>query len=192
MKNLQVRVKTDLADEPISIDEAKLYCKVTGTSEDDLIYDLIRSARQLVEQYLGISCSEKVLHATWVTMPEDYLCELPFGPVISVTAGYWIDEEGTEAAMTLNDDYWVYGDQDAIVKISQYWTSGLKETSSVRIEYKAGYGDTATETLPEGIRMAIRKLVVRSYESRGDTPGAMLLDNEIKREIAPYRKKLWF
>jgi hypothetical protein len=34
--------------------------------------------------------------------------------------------------------------------------------------------------------------VVRSYESRGDTPGAMLLDNEIKREIAPYRKKLWF
>lgn len=191
MKNLQVRVKTDITSEPVSAAEAKLYCKATGTTEDTVFSELITTARQLIEKYLGISVAEKTIHATWVQLPEDNELELPYGPVISVSKVYKIDDEGTEEELTLNTDYHIYGDQDAIVKIESFWSSGTAFSGSVRVEYTAGYGNTNTETLPSAIKTAIRKLVVKSYGLRGDDPGSVIMDNEIKSEIAPYRKYLW-
>lgn len=194
MKNLQVRVKTDIVTEPVSAAEAKLFCKVTGDAENDLFTILIKSARQTLEEYVQSSFAEKTLHATWVTMPDDKIFELPYGPIISVDAVYWIDEEGTEEAATLNTDYWVYGDQDAIVKLTTYWSSGLKNVDTVRIEYKAGYGNTATETLPFPLKQAILKQIVTDYEMRENiVPGGFsVLNNEAKALAAPYRKKVWF
>jgi uncharacterized phiE125 gp8 family phage protein len=192
MKNLQVRIKTDSTVEPVTTAEAKLACKVTGTADDTLITILIKAARQAIEKYTSSSFAEKTIYATWVVMPEDKLLELPYGPIISVDKVYLIDEEGTEEELTLNSDYWVYGDQDAIVKISTYWVTSLdNNTSTVRVEYTAGYGNAATETLPEPLKLAILKVIAKWYEHRGDgTDG--VLDNEDKKCAAPYRKKLWF
>jgi len=192
MKNLQVRIKTDLTTEPVTSTEAKLFCKVSGTAEDDLFTILIKSARQAMEEYTQSSFAEKTIHAFWLTMPEDYLFELPYGPVISVDKVYWIDEEGTEEEATLNSDYWVYGDQDAVVKLSTYWTSGLKTTNSVRIEYKAGYGHANTETLPAALKHAILKQIATDYEMREDIGQGGVLTNASKKLASPYRKKLWF
>ena len=192
MKNLQVRVYTDLTTEPVSSTEAKLFCKVTGTAEDSLFTILIKSARQALEEYTQSSFAEKTLHATWVTPPEDNLYELPYGPVISVDKVYWIDEEGTEAEATLNTDYWVYGDQEAIIKLSKMWSSGLKNTNTVRIEYTAGYGHANTETLPGNLKLAILKAIATQYEMREDLGSGYVLDNSSKSLAAPYRKKLWF
>lgn len=192
MKNLQVRVYTDLSTEPVSAIEAKLFCKVTGSDEDSLFTILIKSARQALEEYTQSSFGEKTLHATWVTAPEDNLYELPYGPVISVDKVYWIDEEGTEEEATLNTDYWVYGDQDAIIKLSKMWSTGLKNTNTVRIEYTAGYGHANTETLPGNLKLAILKAIATQYEMREDLGSGYVLDNSSKSLAAPYRKKLWF
>lgn len=192
MKNLQVRIHTDLTTEPVSPTEAKLFCKVTGTAEDTLFTILIKSARQALEEYTQSSFGEKTIHATWVTVPDDNLFELPYGPIISVDNVYWIDEEGTEEAAVLNTDYWVYGNQDAIVKLGKMWSSGLKSSNTVRIEYTAGYGHANTETLPEPLKLAILKSISTQYEMREDLGSAYTLDNSSKSQAAPYRKKLWF
>lgn len=192
MKNLQVRVRTDVATEPVTSTEAKNFCKVTGTAEDSLFTILITAARQALEEYTQSSFAEKTLHCTWVEMPDDHILELPYGPVISVDAVYWIDEEGTEEAATLNDDYWVYGDQDAVIKMTTYWTTGLKRTSSVRVEYTAGYGHANTETLPAPLKLAILKQINTDYELREDIGQGTTLSNASKTLAAPYRKKLWF
>lgn len=188
--NLQIRIKTDLTIEPLTLAEAKLYCKVTGSTEDAVITELITTARQLVEKYLSISVAEKTIYASWIETPDEL--ELPYGPVISVDKIYKIDSEGAEEELVLNDDFHIYGDQDAVVKIQTYWSSGIRSERSVRVEYTAGYGNTNTEVLPSPIKTAIRKLVVKSYGLRGDDPGSMILDNEIKSEIAAYRKRVWF
>jgi len=193
MKNLQVRIKTDSTTEPVSPTEAKLFCKVTGTADDTLFTILIKSARQALEEYTQSSFAEKTIHATWIEMPEDYLFELPYGPVISVDKVYWVDEEGTEEEATLNTDYWVYGDQDAVIKLTNFWVTGLKATSTVRIEYTAGYGHTNTETLPSPIKQAILKQVATDYDMREDIGNiTSVLDNNSKRLVAAYRKTLWF
>jgi uncharacterized phiE125 gp8 family phage protein len=191
MKTLQVRVKTDLTTEPVTSTEAKLFCKVTGTAEDSIFTILITSARQALEEYTQSSFVEKTLHATWLEVPEDNLLELPYGPIISVDKVYWIDEEGTEEEATLNSDYWVYGDQDAIVKIGSYWSSGINTPRAVRVEYTAGYGDTNTETLPSALKQAILKQVATDYELREDIGTGGVLSNASKKLAAPYRKKVW-
>lgn len=193
MKNLQVRTYTDIVTEPVSLTEAKNFCKVTGSNDDTLIGILITAARQALEKYTQSTFAEKKLHATWVEMPDDHILELPYGPVISVDAVYWIDEEGTEEEATLNDDYWVYGDQDAVIKMTTYWTTGLKRTSSVRVEYTAGYGHTSTETLPAALKLAVLKQIATDYDMRENIgEGGMTLDNASKILASPYRKKLWF
>jgi len=194
MKNLQVRVKTDLAIEPVSSTEAKLFCKVTGSTEDTLFVILIKSAREALEKFTSSSFGEKTLHATWMQMPADQLLEIPYGPVISIDAVYRIDEEGTETALVLNTDYWVYGDQDAVVKVSTLWLSGLKSTASLRVEYTAGYGHANTETLPSALKQAILKQIVTDYEMREDisTEGGTVLSNGSKTLASSYRKKTWF
>lgn len=194
MKNLQIRVKTDLTSEPVSVAEAKTFCRApSGTQDDALFAILIKSARQSLEQYTQSSFAEKTIHATWVESPKDDVFEIPYGPIISVDHVYQIDEEGAEEELVLNSDYYVYGDQDAILKISKYWSTGVVSLRSIRVEYKAGYGDTSTETLPEPLKLAVMKQVATEYELREDITvgGASVLSNESKVIAGPYRKKLW-
>lgn len=194
MKNLQIYVKTDLTTEPVSSTEAKLFCKVTGTTEDTLFAILIPAARKALEKYTQSSFGEKEIHATWVVPPDDMIFELPYGPIQSVDAVYTIDEEGSETALTLNSEYYVYGSQDLIVKVSKFWSSGDVALNQVRIEYTAGYGGTGVDALPEALKLAVLKQIATDYELRENIVigGATVLANEAKKLAAPYRKKLWF
>ena len=193
MRNLQTKVTTDITTEPVSTAEAKLYCKVQDTADDTLFTLLISSARRMLEKYTMTSFAKKTIHATWVETPKDNIIELPYGPIISIDKIYRIDEEGNEEELTLNSDYFVLGDQDAIIRITKYWSSGDVHENSIRVEYKAGYEDTATEPLPEELKLAILKQVATDYELRENiSAGAMtVLSNESKVLAGPYRKKLW-
>lgn len=194
MKDLQVRTYTDLSVEPVTLQEAKDWIKKTGDDEDDLLLTLITSARRSVEKYTTSTFAQKTLHATWVEIPDDWVLHLPYGPHISVDAVYLIDEEGTETAKTLNSDYYVYGDQDLIVALSKVWTTSQSLQYSVRVEYKAGYGDTTTETLPGELKLAILKQIATDYEMRENIAEGTfgVLSNSSKSLAAPYRRSLWF
>ena len=193
MRNLQTRVITDIVTEPVSVAEAKLYCKVQDSADDTLWPILITSARRMLEKYTSCSFAEKTIHATWVEVPKQNYVELPYGPIISVDHIYRIDEEGTEEELTLNSDYYVLGDQDAIVKIVSYWSSGTILVNSIRAEYKAGYDNAATEDLPMELKLAILKQVATDYELRENIVAGVttVLSNESKVLAGPYRKKLW-
>lgn len=193
MKNFQTRIITDISAEPVSTSEAKLWCKVQDSADDSLFTILIKSARRMLEKYTSSSFAEKTIHATWIETPDDNLLEIPYGPVISIDKVYRIDEEGNEEELTLNSDYYVLGDQDAILRITKYWSSGDVHENSIRVEYTAGYGDTATETLPGELKLAILKQVATDYELRENISagGMTVLSNESKVLAGPYRKKLW-
>lgn len=192
---MNVRTHTDITTEPVSATEAKLFCRVTGTEEDSLFTILISAARRALEQYTGASFAQKTLHVTFdkFDKSDDYY-ELPYGPIISVDAVYLIDSEGTESALTLNSDYYVFGDQDIKVRVYKTWSSGLSYPQSIRIEYKAGYGNAVTETLPAELKLAILKQIATDYEMRENiAPGGItVLDNAARKLAAPYRRKLWF
>jgi len=190
---MQVRIKTDLTVEPVTVAEAKAWCRVTGNAEDSIFTLLIASARKSLEKYCSASFGEKTIHVTWVD-PKEYEFELPYGPVISVDKIYYIDAEGTETEQVLNTDYNVYGDQAALIKVATHWRSGITDGESIRIEYTAGYGNASTEPLPDDLKMAILMQVATDYLFRENiaTSGYTNLSNESKSKAAFYRRKLWF
>ena len=192
--NLQVRIVTDMTAEPVELSEVKNFCKVTGTQDDALITLLTTSARKALEKYTSSSFGGKTIHAYWQQIPGDWIVELPYGPIISVDAIYKIDEQGTEEALTLNTDYYVIGDQDFKIKLEQFWSTGYTVSRSLRVEYTAGYGNSATEPLPDELRMAIMKQVSTDYNFRDNIQdaGSTALANNAKSLAAPYRKKVWF
>jgi uncharacterized phiE125 gp8 family phage protein len=194
MKNLQVRIKTDVLTDLVSLEEAKNYCKVTGSQDDNLISLLLTSAREAMEKYTASTFAQKTIYATWIEIPDDWLLELPYGPVISVDRVYSIDSEGTEMLLVVNKDYYVYGDTEAVVQVSQFWSTGERLRRSIRVEYKAGYGDALTEALPECLREAILKEVATQYKFRDNLSevGVVVLSNESKSLASPYRRQLWF
>lgn len=193
MKNLQVRIFLDSA-ESIELEEAKNFCKVTGTADDSLLMALITSAREALEQYTASTFDQKTIYATWIEIPDSWSLELPYGPVISVDRVYSITDEGIETLLTVNADYYVYGDTDAIVKVSQFWSTGERVKRSIRVEYKAGYGNVLTGALPESLRLAMLKEIATQYKFRDDISevGVTLLSNSSKAMAAPYRKQLWW
>jgi uncharacterized phiE125 gp8 family phage protein len=193
MRNLQTRIVTDLTTEPVTVTEAKLWCKIPGTAEDAIITLLITAARKSLEKFTSSSFGEKVIHATWVKIPDDWIVELPHGPIISVDHVYKIDEEGTEEALTVNKDFYLYGDQDIQLKLEQFWSTGATVSRSLRVEYTAGYGDTVTEPLPDELKEAILKQVATDYLYRDDLgTGVSVLCNDSKTKAAPYRRHVWF
>jgi uncharacterized phiE125 gp8 family phage protein len=194
MKNLQVRIKTDVITDIVSLEEAKNWCKITGSQDDNVIEMLLTSAREALEKYTASTFAQKTIYATWIEIPDDWILELPYGPVISVDKVYSIDDEGTEVLQTVNSDYYVYGDTEAVIKVSQFWSTGERVHRSIRVEYKAGYGDTLTEALPERLREAILKEVATQYKFRDNLSevSTVLLSNESKALAAPYRRQLWF
>ena len=87
-----VWIKTDATVEPVSSTEAKLYCKVTGTGDDTIFTQLIKTAREQIETYTGRSLVEKTYIVEYDKFENDTFFELPCWPVKSVTSVKTIED----------------------------------------------------------------------------------------------------
>ncbi len=69
---ISTKVLVQPAGEPLSLDEAKLACRVDTdmSADDDFIFGLIRRARTYVEQTKAISLVSRTVLATWDRFPK--------------------------------------------------------------------------------------------------------------------------
>ena len=82
-------VDTPTSTEPVTVDEAKLAARISGTSDfDDLIPGLISAARQMAEQETGRDLVRKVRRQTFDTWPDAGVV-LPVYGAASVAISYW-------------------------------------------------------------------------------------------------------
>ncbi|MBA7465170.1 hypothetical protein ES707_00332 [subsurface metagenome] len=189
---MRLKLKTVPAVEPITLDEAKLHLKVDTADDNALISALITTARQLAER----ETKRAFITQTW-EMFLDYAppeIEVPKPPLqatgLSIKV---IDEAGSEAIV----DPTTYDIDDSEnspgrVKLRSgcTWPSHRGFASFI-IEFKAGYGDAATD-VPEALQQALFVLIGHMYENRGGE-GAVkarvhALD-EAKILLAPF--KIW-
>jgi len=70
--------------EPVTVAEAKQYCRVDNDVEDDLFEELITQSRQAVEKAANISITPKTV-TLWFTNSAGNF-QLPFGPVTAFTS----------------------------------------------------------------------------------------------------------
>ncbi len=94
-------IQTEPAEEPLSIEEVKTHLRVDMDDDDDLIQNLITSARQYAESYLKrslISQTWKYYLDEWPESGEDYI-ELPMPPLQSVSSVKYTDYNSVQTTL---------------------------------------------------------------------------------------------
>ena len=136
--------------EPVTLQEAKDWCRIDVTDDDTLITALIKAARIICENYANLSFIERTVTAKIKNGLGGI--SLPYGPVTSEVAFY--DDEDVELTDYLLKD----GDSNEVTAI-----------------YNAGY-----EALPENLKTAILNQIAWMYENRGNAKIASSLTEEAK------------
>ncbi len=152
------------ADEPLSLDEAKLYLRIDSQEEDLLINDLIVSARLTAEQWLKRS----LINQSWKLAYDACLPEcvgLPMGPVNSVTSVTVVNRDNTTQAVDAST-YYLNAAHDTIV--FQSAVIGFR----IEIIYATGYGTASA--VPRPIKQGMLSHIAAMYDNRGDTEYTIL------------------
>ena len=141
------------------------------SAEDDLLNDLIETARGYVEDIT----KRVLLTSTWDCyfdeFPDDDYFELPFGNLQSVTHLKYTDSDGTQTTMTAVTDYIVEtnGDQYGriVLPYGETWPSFTAYTSNpIVCRFVCGW--TAASLIPTRIRTAVKMIAAKLYEGRGE------------------------
>jgi len=156
--------------EPISLADVKLHLRVDATDEDELISDLLITARQYVED---------ITHRALLTQTWDYCLpgwptvnyiKLPYGNLQSSGLTVkWKDEDGAETTLTLTTDYLVETNGTQCGKIvlpyEGTWPSDtLYPSNPITIRFTCGW--TTAALVPSPIKSAIRLIAADLYENR--------------------------
>ncbi len=147
------------ATEPLTLEETKLYLRLTDDAEDVQISDLIVSARMMAEQWLKRS----LITQSWKLAYDDYLSEytvLPMGPVQGVTSVTIVNKDG--GTQTVDSDlYNLNAAKDTLIFQSD--VIGFR----VEIIYVTGYGDA--QSVPRPIKAGMLAHIAMMYDGRGDS-----------------------
>ena len=151
---------------PITLDDAKLHCRVDTAADDALINALITAATELAEQKTGRALMAQTWELTLDAFPEAF--ELTRVPVQSVTSLKYYDTSGVQQTLS-NALYALYGSDDygygCVAPVYDgTWPTARAQTDAVALRYVAGYADAAS--VPEGIKQWIRLMVSTMYENR--------------------------
>jgi len=175
------------AVEPITLAEMKTYLRIADDdAEDALVAGLIKAARLMVE-----AASRRILiEQRWRVMmdrwPQGKVVMLPLSPLIAVETIKVFDASGepTEIASETIDS-------DAVSEPPRIAVSSAPEPGLTRngiaVELRAGYG-SAPGDVPATLRLAIKILVARWFENRGDVAGEQTFPPEAIALIAPFQR----
>jgi uncharacterized phiE125 gp8 family phage protein len=157
------------AVEPVTLNEAKLHCRIDGSTEDALITSLIRVAREYCETFTGRAFVNRNVIYAMDRWPSRGQIILPRPPVTSVTSVQYYDIEGAPVTLTAGTDYIADADSEPgriVLPSGKAWPSArLHTVNPIRITYVAGYGETSA-SVPEYIKAAIKLCVGNWYENR--------------------------
>jgi uncharacterized phiE125 gp8 family phage protein len=164
------------------------------SAEDDLLTAIITASREYVEDITR----RALLTQTWdyclSEWPTSDFIKLPYGNLQTVSSIKWKDTDGTETTLTLTTDYLVETNGEMIGRIvlpyGVSWPTGdLYPSNPITIRFVCGW--TAATLVPYKIKVAIKLLCAKFYESRGeDVIGQTVHEDEtVQRLLASAR--LW-
>lgn len=193
---LALKVVTAPTLEPVTLEEAKVHCKVEYDDEDAYIGVLIQSARAQAEEYLGRALFETEFDYQLDAFPVGVIL-LPRPPLLSVTSISYVDDAGATQV-------WSAGSRrvDSISEPARITPTYLgvypttqPVTGGVTVRFKAGFAATAdgqeagSAKIPAPIRHAILMAVHKAFAHRDPVVvGTIIAETDVIRNLlAPYR-----
>ncbi|MBP3958346.1 phage head-tail connector protein [Gemmata sp. G18] len=182
-----IRVTTPPASEPVTVAEAKLWLKVDGDDDDDLLTGLIAAAREAAESFTGRAFITQAVTLTldlgcsgWANELPDGVYDLPVSalygalpriislsrpPVSAITSVTTTDTTNTATAFSSANYTLDAAGSRLLLNDGSYWPTNLRPAAAISVLTANGYGATGA-SVPQPIRHAILMHVASMYESR--------------------------
>jgi len=165
MAQMQTAIKTAPATEPLTTAEAKLHLRVTHSSDDTPIDELVAAARGIFERRTGRAC----ISQTWYLYLDDWPAteiQLPYPPATAVTSIKYNDSAGAQQTWSDTEYDVDYASEPAriVCAYGESWPSARVESHSIVVEYICGWANAAA--VPEDVRSALKMLVKQGYDQR--------------------------
>lgn len=164
---------TQPAVEPVDLAYAKTFLRVDGNAEDQLITDMLVSARERIEALTGHTLMKRRVTQRLKqsesngTLREIFLTHQPFAELHRVRVrsisghietvppyAYSVNSRAHPAKIT--------------ARTHMQWHQFITSFECVEVDYSAGYG-ALPESVPMPFKQAILLLTAQSYEHRGDS-----------------------
>lgn len=147
------------AKEPLSLEEAKRFLRITTDAEDDVVEALVAAARKRIERGTELALItqtvEVKLDGFWGTCA----IELPMPPLQEVVSVKYLDEAGVE--QTLDPSTYKVSTHRRPGRVwlahGKSWPATKDEREAVTITFKAGFGDEPS-AVPPNLIHAMRML----------------------------------
>jgi len=170
---MNLKLITAPTSEPITLEDTKLHLRVDIDDDDNLISNLITSARQYVESFTRRTIASTTYELALDDFPagDDEEIILPKPPLESVTSVKYTDSDGDETTWD-SSKYIVIESIPAIIipAYTESWPSFTPyPREAVKVKYVAGYKSGGDDHLviPEPIRQAMLLIITDHYENRG-------------------------
>jgi uncharacterized phiE125 gp8 family phage protein len=175
--------------EPLSLSQTKIFLKIDGTDDDDLVTTLITAARLMVEASSGrvlVSQTWRLVLDEW---PYDSALRLPVAPVSSIAAARVFDAASNPQVVAANVLVLEQGNDPPLIRVVLPPPPIGRLSRGLEIDVVAGFGPAATD-VPAPLRQAVLRLVARWFENRGDVVSrdSEALPGEIAALIRPYKR----
>jgi uncharacterized phiE125 gp8 family phage protein len=153
--------------EPLTLDEAKRFLKVTTDAEDDVVLELVRSARKRVERGTELALLTQTVEVKVDGFWGSCALELPMPPLQEVVSIQYVDTDG--AVQTLPADTYRVSTHRRPGRVwlayGKSWPATRAEPEAVTVTFKAGFGDEAS-ALPPTLLHALRLLIGHYDQNR--------------------------
>jgi uncharacterized phiE125 gp8 family phage protein len=163
---MALKLITAPSDEPITLAEAKLHCRVDGSDEDTLLTLMIGAARRAAENRTGRALLTQTWELALDAFPASEI-ELPLPPVQSITSIKYLDANGAEQVVD-GADYALdnYGSMRhwVIPAAGAEWPASLAAANAVKVRFVAGYG--AAAAVPQDIKAWLLLAIGTMYSHR--------------------------
>lgn len=160
-----IRLITPPADEPISLIDGKVHCRVDGTDDDVLITSLIAAARRMAEQTTGRALVTQQWEVTLDAFPSGIIA-LPLPPLVSVQSIKYVDAAG--ALQTLASGAYTVHTSGIVGRVAAAydttWPDTRAQPDAVTIAFTAGYG--VATSVPQEIRQWMLLQIAHWYAVR--------------------------
>ena len=164
---LDVQFQDGVIAEPVTLTEAKNFCKIDISTDDDLINVLITAARQMCEAYTGVGFIQHSAVAVLNNSNGDIY--IPYGPMIAINSV----EDNNGRVLVLDMDYTLGGNEFKRLR--------TPHANNITIDYITGY-----TVLPDVLKTAVLNQVYYLYDNRAVatddiSPIAKIILNLFKR-----------
>ncbi|MDJ0449241.1 head-tail connector protein [Methylocystis sp. JR02] len=189
----RLRLVTDAASEPVTLADAKAYCRVDLAEDDTLITSLIKAARRHVEKETGLALLTQSWQAVYDRWPDTApqgastqwwdgvregplsaliptgLIEIPKRPFQTVAKIELLDAYGTLNTVDPGIYFAEVSDmRGAIVrKLGQIWpVIVLSPRGAIQISFSAGFDAAPYSGVPDDLLTAVKILIKHWYDNR--------------------------